>query len=165
MRTKKLTLFAILCAAALVLGFLENTVPLFSVVPGGKVGIANSVTMLVFCVFSPLEALGFGLFRALLSACLFSGFTSLWYSAAGAIVSIAFMWGAKKVLKENISEIGTSILGAVGFNIGQLCLAACVLESVQIFRYFPAMGVISALAGLVTGYIAKKTKSYIKKEF
>ena len=164
LRTKKLSSLSLLCALALVLGFLENTLLVFSIVPGGKVGIANSVTMLVFCAFSPLEALGFGLFRAFLSSVLFSGIASFWYSAAGSVVSVMFMWGAKKILKNKISEIGTSIFGAVGFNLGQLTVAACVLESVQIFRYFPVMGVISAVAGLITGYIAKKTHTYIRKE-
>ena len=165
MRTKKLTLFALLGAIALVLGLLENTLLVFSIVPGGKIGVANSVTMLVFYLFSPLEALGFGVFRALLSACLYSGMTSFWYSVAGAFLSVAFMWGARNLFKDKVSEIGTSILGAVGFNIGQLAVAACVLESVQIFRYFPALGVVSAIAGLVTGYLAKNILNHLIKEF
>ncbi len=165
MRTKKLVTFALLCAVALVLGFLENTLSIFSIVPGGKVGLANIITMLVFCAFSPLEALVFGLFRAFLSSILFSGIASFWYSAAGAIVSVFFMWCAKKIWNEKISHIGTSILGAVGFNIGQLFVSACVIESVQIFRYFPVLGVLSAFSGFITGYIAKKTETYIRKEF
>lgn len=164
MRTKKLTALSLLCAVALVLGFLENTLLVFSVVPGGKIGIANSVTLLVFCAFSPLTALVFGLFRALLSALLLSGFVSFWYSAAGSLVSVFLMWLTKKILGEKVSQIGTSIVGAVGFNIGQLSVAACVLETVQIFRYLPVMSAFSAFAGLITGYIAKKIYTYIQKE-
>ena len=164
LRTKKLTLFSLLLAIALVLGFFESFIPAFSVVPGGKLGLANIVTMAVFCLFSLPEALLFGIVRSLLTAVLYSGISAFFYSCAGSVLSVLAMWIFRKLLKNSISEIGLSISGAVWFNIGQLTVAAFFLGTVQIFRYFPALGIISAFAGLLTGYITKILLVYINKK-
>ena len=164
MRTKKLTAFALLCAGALVLGFLESMIPVFSVVPGGKIGFANIVTMMVFCLYALPEALLFGLLRSLLSAVLYSGISAFFYSAAGSVFCVLSMWLFQNMLSRRVSEIGLSVIGAVGFNIGQLFVASAVLGSLQIFRYFPALGVVSAFAGAVTGYVAKSLMMYINRK-
>lgn len=173
MHTKKLTALSLLCALALVLGFFESYLPVFSVVPGGKIGLANIVTMVVFCLFSLPEAIGFGLFRSLLTSVLFSGFSAFFYSAAGSLFSVLSMWIAHKVLRERVSVIGLSIIGAASFHVGQLTVASFILGSIQIFRYFPVLGILSAFAGLITGVIShmllrytdrKKIQNYDKTE-
>lgn len=164
MRTKKITVFALLCAVGLVLGFFESMIPGFSVVPGGKIGLANIVTIVVFCIFPVSEALAFALFRSLLTAVLISGMSAFFYSAAGSVLTVLSMALVRKILKTRVSEIGLSIVGAVFFNIGQLTVASIVLGSAQVFRYFPALGVVSAFAGLVTGYIAKILLLYINRK-
>lgn len=153
-----------LLATGLVIGFFESLLPAFSVVPGGKVGLANSVTMVVFCLYSLPEAIAFGIVRSLLSATLYSGFSAFFYSAAGSILSILAMYVFQKTLKKGVSEIGISVLGAVVFNIGQLFVACVVLGTAQIFRYFPVLGIFSAFSGVITGYIAKSVLRYITNE-
>ncbi len=164
MRTKKLTMLSLLLATSLVIGFFESLLPVFSVLPGGKVGLANSVTMLVFCLFSFPEALVFGIMRSLLSAVLYSGFSAFFYSAAGTALSIFAMYMFGKTFKKSVSEIGLSVLGAVFFNIGQLTVACAVLETAEIFRYFPVLGVVSVFAGALTGYIAQTVLRYLSKQ-
>ena len=164
MRTNKLTLFSLLLATALVLGFFESLIPAFSVAPGGKIGLANVVTMTVFCLFSLPEALLFGIVRSLLTAVLFSGISAFFYSCIGSVLSVLAMWFFRKILKDRVSEIGLSLLGAVWFNVGQLAVAACFLGTVQIFRYFPALGIVSAFSGLLTGYITKILLVYINRK-
>ena len=83
LRTKKITTFALLCAVGLVLSFVESMIPGFSVVPGGKIGLANIVTMVVFCLFPVSETLVFALFRSLLTAVLASGFSAFFYRKIG----------------------------------------------------------------------------------
>lgn len=164
MRIEKRNLFSLFCALALVLGYFESCLPVFSVVPGGKVGLANIVTMVVFCLFSLPEALCFGILRSLLTAVLFSGFSAFFYSAAGSVCSVLSMWIFRKILCDKISPVGLSVIGSVGFQIGQLMVAACVLETVQIFRYFPALGILSAFAGLITGTVSNMLLQYINRK-
>lgn len=161
MRTKKTAHFALLLALALVLSYFESLIPLFSVIPGGKIGLANIVTMVVFCLFGAWPALWFGLLRCLLSAVLVSGVFAFLYSGAGTVLSVLCMAVGQKLLKDKVSEIGLSILGAVFFNAGQLIVCACVLGSTAIFRYFPTLGIVSSIAGFVTGYIANRTNRYM----
>ena len=68
MHTKSTAVFALFCALALVLGYFENLIPAFLVVPGGKIGLANIVTMVVFCLMGAKPALAFGVLRCFLSS-------------------------------------------------------------------------------------------------
>ncbi len=166
LRTKTTAVFALLCALALVIGYFETFLPAFLVIPGGKIGLANIVTMVVFCLFGTKEALAFGLLRSLLSSVMYSGFFAFFYSCAGTVLSVVSMAAAKKMLNLRVSEIGLSIIGASFFNFGQLAVCAAVLKSIAVFRYFPALLLVSAFAGSLTGYAAKRINAYIYlKEF
>ena len=156
MRTKALTTLALFCAAGLVLGYLENALPILSVVPGGKIGLANAVTMLVFYAMGAKTGLLFGVLRCLLSAVLYQGFSALAYSLVGTACSILAMTISRKLLQAHTSPIGISVLGAAFFNVGQLAVCAIVLESGIIFHYLPALLAVSAFSGAITGDIARR---------
>lgn len=68
--TKKITVLGLLLAAGIVLNLAENMIPVFTVLPGGKLGLANVVTMLVMLWFGPLTALVLGVLRSLLTGIL-----------------------------------------------------------------------------------------------
>lgn len=161
LRTKKIALFSLFCALGTVISFFENLLPIFNIIPGGKIGLANCVTMVVFSLFSPLETLLFGLFRGLLSSVLFSGFQSFIYSAVGTIFSVTAMAVLKKIIKRSVTEIGISVIGALFFNIGQILVCAVVVSNVHVFRYLSVLGIISVVSGMVTGYISKMIILYI----
>ncbi len=156
LRTKAITTLALMCAAGLVLGYLENALPIFTVVPGGKIGLANAVTMLIFCTMGAKTGFLFGVLRCLLSAALYQGFSALAYSLAGTIFSILAMATCKKLLQNRTSPIGVSIIGAAFFNVGQLTVCAIVLESGIAFYYLPALLAVSAFSGALTGDIARR---------
>ena len=162
MRTNKITLFALLCAAALVIQYFETMIPVFSVVPGGKLGLANVVTMVVFCTMGVKTALMFGTARCLLTAVLLTGPVACIYSLAGTILSVLSMALAEKLLRTHVSEVGLSIIGAVFFNVGQIVVCSIFLESLLVFRYLPALLAVSSFSGGITGYIAQKIKPYLK---
>lgn len=156
MRTKTITTLALFCAAALVLGYFENALPIFSVVPGGKIGLANAVTMVIFYLMGAKTGLLFGVLRCLLSAALYQGFSALAYGLAGTVLSILAMTISSKLLRVRTSPIGISIIGAAFFNVGQLVVCVAVLESGIVFRYLPALLAVSAFSGALTGDIARR---------
>lgn len=164
MHTKSTAFLALMCAAALVIGYFEAFIPAFFAAPGGKIGMANIVTMVVFCLMGTKSALVFGGLRSLLSALLYSGFFAFFYSLAGTVLSVLSMAAAKKILKTRVSEIGLSIIGAVFFNVGQLFVCSAVLNSPEVFRYLPALLTVSAIAGSITGYTAKRIMPIFMKE-
>ena len=48
---RKILLAGIFCAAATVLGIFENSLPVLNTIPGGKIGLANAVCMLVLYIY------------------------------------------------------------------------------------------------------------------
>jgi len=156
LRTKAITTLALFCAASLVLGYFENALPIFSIVPGGKIGLANAVTMVVFYMTGAKTGLLFGTLRCLLSAALYQGVSALAYGLTGTVLSILAMTISSKLLREHTSPIGISVIGAVFFNVGQLIVCAAVLESGIVFHYLPALLAVSAFSGAITGDIARR---------
>lgn len=154
--TKKLTVLALLLALGLVLNLVESMIPVFTVLPGAKIGLANVVTMLCLVWFGPAVALGMGILRAVLTGLLSGMVTMGLYGGAGTIFSIAAMWISAKMLKEKISMAGLSMLGAFFYNVGQVAAFAAVVESIELFRYLPVLTLISTVSGLFVGVVAGK---------
>lgn len=64
------------------------------------------------------------------------------YSMAGGIFSLAIMVLLRKI--GGFSIQGVSIAGGVFHNIGQLLLAMMIVETYQVWYYFPVLLVIGA---------------------
>ena len=97
--TRKIALFSILTALALVLGFFDNAIPLnllFVQAPGIKLGLANIV--LVFAVYTMdwKSCVMLMLTKVFLSGFLFQTMTMIMYSLAGGTLSLAVMLLVKK---------------------------------------------------------------------
>ena len=156
-----ITTAGLLISCGLVLHYVESLIPVFQVLPGGKLGLANVVTLLAFSWYGTGFALLVGLLRCFLSA-LFSGaITMMLYSGAGTVLSILTMAYLKKLFPKQISTVGRSMLGAFFFNVGQTAVCAMVLENVYVFSYLPVLTVLAAVCGLLTGLAAKQTETVI----
>ncbi len=158
---KRIAFAGILVSIGLVLHYLESLMPIFQIIPSGKLGLANIVTLLAFAWFGPGFALLVGILRCVLSS-LFSGaVTMILYSGAGTVLSVLFMAGAKKIVPHAISAVGRSMLGAFAFNVGQVLVCALVLENIYVFSYLPPLTVLAAVCGLLTGIAAKRTEKIL----
>ena len=60
----------------------------------------------------------------------------------------------KKINK--FSNVGVSICGGVSHNIGQIVVAALIVENMKLFFYLPILLISGALTGAVIGFISKK---------
>lgn len=157
MDNQKLTKIALLCAVAIVLGYIESLLPpLF--LPGIKLGISNIV--LLFALYR----LGIGtsffimLIKVAVSSLLFSGMNVFFYSLSGGICSILIMGLFRN---RYFSVSGVSVLGGVFHNLGQLMVAAIVLGKNALY-YFPILLISGAVMGFVTGLCADTLLKYIK---
>lgn len=154
--TKKITTLAILLAAGIVLNLLESMIPIFNVLPGAKLGLANVVTMLAMVWFGPFYALLLGILRSALVGMLSGAVTMLLYGGVGTLLSVGAMWCFLRIFKDKISMAGLSMLGAFFFNAGQVAVSAAVVHNIQMFRYLPVLTLISTVSGLLTGIAAQK---------
>jgi len=151
---KEICLFAIFISLGLVLQYVESFFT-FVPVPGGKIGLANIVSIVNMFVFGGRNALVITVIRAFLGAMLTGGASAIPYSVSGAVVSVLLMWGFKELLYPRLSVIGISIIGAAGHNIAQICVASVFFSSGYIFSYLAPMLTVGILGGIVTGYAAK----------
>lgn len=148
-----------MAALAIIFGYVEMLLPVFFVVPGMKLGLANLVTVFVLYRYRAKEAAVISLIRIVVIGFLFANLFSILYSLAGAALSLLCMTAAKRF--SGLSIVGVSILGGVTHNLGQLIVAALVVENGNVFYYFPALlisGLVTgAIIGIVTGEILKRT--------
>ena len=78
---------------------------------------------------------------------LFGNLFSIAFSLAGGLLSLGFMCLAKRY--GGFTVYGVSVAGGVTHNIGQICVAAVLVENVRIIYYLPFL----LLSGLVTGLL------------
>lgn len=150
-KTKKLTLYALLLALALILSYLESLVPMSFAVPGIKLGLPNVV--MVFALYRlGFKAVGsISIVRVLLVSMLFGNVMTMAYSLAGAVISLVLMWLLKKSGK--FSPVGVSVAGALGHNAGQIFTAMLLLETGGIIYYLPALCISGAVTGVLIGIL------------
>ena len=110
-----------MAALAIILGYVEMLLPVFFVVPGMKLGLANLVTVFVLYRYRAKEAAVISLIRIVVIGFLFANLFSILYSLAGAALSLLCMTAARRF--SGLSIVGVSILGGVTHNLGQLIVA------------------------------------------
>ena len=130
---KKIAYMGMFIAAAMVFSYLESLIPVNMTVPGVKLGLANLVTIVVLFRMDARAAWMVSLVRVFLSALLFGNLSVMVYSLAGAVLSLLVMTVCKKF--RFFGLLGTSILGAVSHNAGQIIMAAVLMKSGNINIY------------------------------
>ena len=152
MKTRKLTTLGLSVALALILSYVESLLPPLVAVPGVKVGLPNIVILFLLYRYGWREAGAVSLIRLLLTAALFTGFAAFFYGLCGAALSL--LGSALLKRTDRFSPLGVSAAGGVLHNLGQIALAALILDSGYIFAYLPILFLSGTLAGAVVGLLA-----------
>lgn len=145
-------LCGVFIALAMVLSYLESLVPISFAIPGIKLGLANIVTIIALVKLGLKPALIISIGRVLLSGLLFGNPATIMYSMAGALLSITVMFIVRKL--KLLAITGTSVCGAVVHNLGQIIVAAIVIENTKIFYYMAVLSVSGIIAGILIGLLA-----------
>ena len=135
----------VLTALALIFSYIEFLVPLPIAIPGIKLGLANIVCLVCLYALGERYAFLINVTRIALAALLFGSVFSALYALAGGIVSFAVMALLKRT--KAFSACGVSMAGGVFHNLAQLAVAGFLVESAQVFYYFPML----LLSGMATG--------------
>lgn len=150
--TKKITFLSIFSALAIILSFVESLLPpIWSSVPGIKMGLPNIIIIFLLYKFSIKQAAIVSGIRILIVALLFGNPMTLAYSLSGAVLSLTIMWLIKKC--NLFSMVGVSIAGAVSHNIGQIIAAVLILGTKEIGFYLPVLAVSGTVAGIFVGMV------------
>ena len=144
---RKVAVLGLCSAGAILLGYVESLITVFFFVPGMKLGLANLAIVLTLYFFGLGSAAVVQLVRIVVVGFLFGNLFSIAFSLAGGFFSLAVMCLAKRY--GGFTVYGVSVAGGVSHNIGQIFVAAFLVENVKIVYYLPVL----LLSGLVTGLL------------
>ncbi len=162
MKTKKLTFLALCACIALILSYIESLMPpLFSSVPGIKMGLANIMIIFTLYRYGWRAAGAVSITRIILSALLFGNVWSLAYSICGGALSLVLMALLKKT--DRFSYVGVSIVGGISHNAGQVLLAMIALRTREIGYYMIILSFSGIITGVLVGLVAALVLKYVKK--
>ena len=154
MKTKKITVMALLTAIALTIFMIEGQILPVVPLPGVKLGLSNIVTVFAVFALGPAEAASILFCRIFLGSVFAGNFSSILYSAAGGTLAILVTIGLRKVLTRKQLWVAGA-LGAVAHSIGQMCMAVIITGTPGIAVYLPMLIAISIVTGLFTGSCAQ----------
>lgn len=163
-KSKSVAVLGLCTATALILAYVELLMPpLFSAIPGIKMGLPN--VLLVFLLYrrGAPSAIVVSLLRILLVSMLFGNAMALFYSLAGGFLSMATMVLLRKL--NFVSEVGVSVAGGVTHNVGQILMAMLLLETAELGYYLVVLTVTGTLAGILIGLCGSLLIRKIPKKF
>lgn len=164
-KTKRLALYGILTALALILSYIESQIPAFFAVPGMKLGLTNVLVLIALYCMDTKSAVLINFVRIFLVSILFGNMLSLAYSLAGGMLSALVMILLKKTGK--FSMLTVSIAGGVSHNVGQILTAMVLLQTSALGWYlavlwFTGLG-SGALIGVIGRELCKRLEGIIRK--
>ena len=157
---RRICLYAILSAVCLVLGYIESLVPLTFIAPGVKIGLANTVCLILAAKMDIKGAFLVNTVRIFLSGLLFGSVISLSFSLVAGVVSLGSVCILRRL--KIFSIIGVSTIAAVVHNLAQMAVAVCIMGIGSLY-YLPVLIISGTFSGLIVGIISniilKKVKT------
>ena len=147
----KLAFLGVFTALALVLSYVEAQLPpIWTAVPGIKVGLPNIIIIILLYKLGVKEAATVSLIRVLFSSfLLFGSGMMLIYSVVGASLSLVLMTICKKL--NVFSTVGVSIVGGISHNLGQILVAIALFDTAQLGYYMIVLALTGTVAGVFIG--------------
>ena len=160
-RAQRVALCGILLALMLVLGFVENLIPVAAGIPGIKLGLSNGV--LIFAVYMldiPIAYLLMTL-KVVLASALYAGFGAFPYAMAGGVLSLTAMALLSRV--KGLHPVTVSMVGGVMHNVGQVAMAMLMLNTPRLLYYMAVLMLVGLATGALTGICAHQVMKHLKK--
>lgn len=154
-------LCGMMIALAFLLSYVETLIPISLGVPGVKLGLANLVTIVGLYLVELPQLIFISLVRIVLTGFTFGNGFSMVYGLAGGALSLLVMLAVRRT--GWFSQTGVSIAGGVGHNVGQLIVAALVVENTAVFYYLPALLAAGSAAGAVIGLLGGIVTERVQK--
>lgn len=151
---KRVAYIGLLTAIAIIFGYIEMLIPVFIGIPGIKLGLANLVIVFALYSYGIKEAFLISGIRIVVIGFLFGNLFSIAFGMTGTALSILIMCLLKKC--KGVSMIGVSIAGGVFHNIGQIIIAAFVVENAKLFYYIPVLLTAGMITGLLIGIVSRE---------
>jgi len=153
-KVKQMVFLAVMTSAAIIIHFIESLFPLPFALPGIKLGLSNTVSLIVLYIYGPVPAFAVLVIRVILTAFLYAGLSGVIFSLAGGLLSFSAAVLIWRLRDKGYGIVGASTAGGVFHNIGQILAAYVVLRTDAVFFYLPVLILSGAITGIVTGILA-----------
>lgn len=166
MDTRKMVRLSLLVSLATVLSILENQLP----IPRPlwlKLGLANTITLVVLTMYGTWAAVSVSCMRALLAG-IFGALPMLAFSLPAAFTSSLSMGILHRISGRRLSIIGLSVSGAVVHNLTQLLVAYFMVKQLNhsaILVLAAILIIVAVVAGIITGLIARYLIKHVFSSF
>lgn len=157
-QTRRTIYLGLMVGLAMGLHVFESMLPLPYLFPGAKLGLANIVSLYVIVTFGWREAVIVSLIRTILGSLLGGTLLNFTFfmSFSGGLVSVIMMGLAYQFLKNSLSLVGISIVGALSHNITQVLVASYMVRTIGIFFYLPHLLFFALPTGFFVGLVVNQ---------
>lgn len=148
--SRKLAYLGLCTAVALILAYVEVLLPpLFTAVPGIKLGLPNIAILFVLYRYGMRYAAAVSFVRMAVVALLFGNPMTFVYSLAGAALSLLVMALLRRL--DFLSVVGVSVAGGVFHNVGQILMAMLLLGTAELGYYLIVLAITGTISGIFVG--------------
>lgn len=148
--SRKLAYLGLCTAVALILAYVEVLLPpLFTAIPGIKLGLPNIAIIFVLYRYGVRYAAAVSFVRIAVVALLFGNPMTFVYSLAGALLSLLVMYLLRRM--DFLSMIGVSVAGGVFHNVGQILMAMLLLGTAELGYYLIVLAITGTVSGIFVG--------------
>ena len=150
---KKITRLSLFLALGIILNLVESMIPLPIAIPGVKLGLANTIGLVILYYYSPKEYISIGFLRVLIVGLLRTGLFSVAFilSLSGWFLStliVVMLYCLKK-----FSIYGLSCVSAVFHGVGQMIAVSIIYNSFGLVMYYPILMISGIITGLLTALL------------
>ena len=162
-RTKKIVRLSLFLALGVVLNIIESMLPVLIPIPGVKLGIANTVGLIVLYYYGPKEYTLIGFLRVILVALLRTGIGSISFmlSLSGWFISTLFVLLVN--LFKKVSVYGLSMSSAVMHGVGQVVMYTIISSVPEMINYLPILIVSGIISGNVLALLCSELLKKLDK--
>lgn len=162
---RKITQLSLFLAMGIILNIVESFIPLPISIPGVKLGLANTIGLVLLYYYSPKEYAYIGFLRVLVVGLLRTGILSISFALSLSGWFLSTLVAIILYMIKKFSIYGLSCVSAVFHGIGQIIVVMIIYSSPGLILYLPILmisGIISGnLTALVTSLILSKLDKHI----
>ena len=152
-RIKKLTRLSLFLAMGIILNLVEAIIPLPIAIPGVKLGLANTVGLVVLYYYSPKEYISIGFLRVLIVGLLRTGLFSVAFTLSLSGWFLSSLIVVVLYLLKKLSIFGLSCASAVFHGVGQMIVVLFIYDTYGLVLYFPILMISGIVTGCLTAFV------------
>lgn len=150
---KKITQLSLFLAIGIILNIVESLIPLPFMVPGVKLGLANTIGLVLLYYYSPKEYAYIGFLRVLVVGLLRTGIFSISFFLSLSGWFLSTLIAIILYYFKRFSIFGLSCASAVFHGIGQIIVVTLIYDSPGLVLYLPILMLSGVISGCLTAFI------------